>query len=213
MQVPFLRRVIGSTGLALALSTLIAGAPVAANGPIVTIEPAGPLPAGTTTVTISGVGFDPTAARGNGIYVVFGPVTPAPGFYTDAGLYSAFKWVAPGGVESPATSVLAPDGSFSTTLDLPSTFTSSIGDVDCSVDTCAILTFGAHGSTDRSQDTCAPLTFLSGGAAASSDPDASASPDTSVVPAPSTPDAAASPDAGATSDPADDPCAVLLAAP
>ncbi|MBX3028523.1 MAG: hypothetical protein KF809_00045 [Chloroflexi bacterium] len=212
MRHPIIRRVVGSSGLAMALAAVVGIAPATANGPSISIEPAGPLPAGTTTITITGSGFDPTAARGNGIYVVFGPVTPAPGFYLDAGLYGAFKWVAPGGVDSPATAPLGADGSFSTTLELPSVFTGSSGDVDCSVDACAILTFGAHGSTDRSQDTCTPLTFLPGDTASPA-PGASAGPVTSIVPVSPTPDAQTTPDPNAPSEPVGDACSVILGAP
>ena len=70
----------------------------------------------------------------------------------------------------------AADGSFSTTLEVTSTFTTPAGDIDCGTTACAVITFAAHGSPDRSQDTCVPL--LVGAIAVSpSSPAPGASPD------------------------------------
>jgi hypothetical protein len=151
----------------------IAG-PVAAAGPIVvTVDPQGPYPAGTQTVTVSGRGFDAQARTSTGIYVLFGPVTAAPGYYLDPSTYGAFKWVYLGGVDSPATAPMAADGTFSTTLDIPSSFTASAGPVDCTLVPCAIITIAAHGAPDRSQDTCTQVRFLAAGPGASEGPAAS----------------------------------------
>lgn len=198
------RRSVGSTGLALMLTSLLGVASVAGAGPTITVEPAGPLAPGTTTISVTGSGFDPTAANGNGIYVVFGPVTPAPGYYMDPSIYGAFKWVSAGGADSPATAPLAEDGSFATTLVVTSSFTTAAGEVDCVATPCAIITFAAHGSTDRSQDTCTAITF---GPSAPASPSAGASPTVtaaaSIVPAPSAvPGASPAPTL-------DDPCAVI----
>jgi hypothetical protein len=126
------------------------------------VEPGGPLPTGSQTVTLTGQGFDATGNDGKGIYVVYGPITAAPGFYTDPSIYAAFKWVYPGSADSPATAPMTPDGSFTTTLDIASSFSGPAGPVDCSVVACAVITFGAHGSQDRSQDTCTVVTFEAG---------------------------------------------------
>ena len=186
--------VVGAT-LALAL---VAGGSALAQGASVTVEPVGPLPEGANTLTVTGQGF---ATSGNGIYVVFGPITPAPGYYMDPGLYGAFKWVSPGGADSPATVRLAEDGRFATTLDITSVVATSAGEVDCATTACAVITFAAHGSPDRSQDTCTAITFLAGGVASrspvakplasSSAPVPSVDPSASMIPA------------------ADDPCSLI----
>ena len=192
----------------MAAATL--GGAVAASGPTVTVEPTGPLPAGTSTVTVSGSGFDPS---GNGVYVVFGPITAAPGYYLDPSVYAAFKWVHPAGQVSGAEAPLAADGSFSTTLDIPSGFTNPAGPVDCATNPCAVITFGAHGSQDRSQDTCTAVTFAGGQASASERPAASAP----SVTASATPSAVVPSEAPSSAGPEPsaqaDPCAVITAAP
>ncbi len=203
-------RMVVATTQALAFASVMV-VPVAANGPTIALEPSGPLPAGTSTVTITGAGFDPTANNGNGVYVVFGPITPAPGYYTDPGLYSAFRWVGPGNPDSAATAPMAADGSFTVTLDVSSVSTGSSGDVDCSVDACAVITFGAHGSTDRASDTCTAVSFASAGASSSASPDPGTSPLAagSVDPSPPDVDVSAMP----TGAPVEDPCSLLLATP
>lgn len=204
MRIRTTRPVLRSAGLALALASSLAATSLAADGPTTTIAPAGSLDAGTTTITVTGSGFDPAAANGNGIYVVFGPITPAPGYYMDPSIYGAFKWVSLGGVDSPATAPLAEDGSFVTTLDVSSSFATAAGEVDCAATPCAVITFAAHGSADRGQDTCTAVTF--GGTALRS-PSAGASPtvtaEASLAPATSVaPDASPAPSLG-------DPCAVI----
>ncbi len=205
------RRGTRSTALATAVLAFVAfGGPVAAADATVTVEPNGPLPAGTQTVMVTGSGFDPVGNHGNGVYVVFGPVTPAPGYYMDPSVYAAFKWVHATGQASGAEAPLAADGSFSTTLDIPSIFTNQVGQVDCAVVACAVITFGAHGSQDRSQDTCTAVTFVAGGATASVTPAASGTPDVAspapAAPAPSTPAASPAPATSAATD----LCAALM---
>lgn len=198
------RRVLRSTGLALALASTLGVTSAAADGPTTTIEPAGPLAPGTTTITVTGSGFDPAAANGNGIYVVFGPITPAPGYYMDPSIYGAFKWVSPGGADSPATAPLGEDGSFVTTLDVSSSFTTAAGEVDCAATPCAVITFAAHGSPDRGQDTCTAVAF---GDAALGSPSAGTSPAVTVA-ASVVPAASVAP--GMSPAPTvDDPCAVI----
>lgn len=203
-------RATRSTAFAAVLALAAFGVPAAAAGPSVSVTPVGPLPVGTQVVTVTGSGFDPVGNHGNGVYVVFGPITPAPGYYLDASVYAAFKWVHPTGQESGAEAPMAADGSFSTTLDIPSTFTNQVGPVDCAVVACAVITFGAHGSQDRSQDTCTAMTFVAGAASASMEPAASGAPAAaSVAPAtaaPTTPAASAGPDASSATD----PCAVIV---
>jgi hypothetical protein len=159
--------------LTLALGLAIA-APLAtsAQAVLVTVQPTSIAP-GTTTLTVTGSGFSPA---GNGIYVVFGPITEAPVYYSDPSIYGAFKWVHVGAGESSAEAPLATDGSFSTTLDVASTFTTPAGDIDCAVTACAVVTFAAHGSPDRSQDTCVALAVGDVMSSASPAPSASLDP-------------------------------------
>ncbi len=185
--------------LTLALGLAIA-APVAtsAQAVSVTVQPTSIAP-GTTTLTVTGSGF---STAGNGIYVVFGPIKEAPVYYSDPSIYGAFKWVHVGAGESPAEAPLATDGSFSTTLDVASTFTTPGGDIDCAVTACAVITFAAHGSPDRSQDTCVALAV--GDVASSASPAPSASPD---------PCAPITGGAGASSAPGGSPAPSLAASP
>ena len=199
---PLRRPAMVGSSLVLALAVSSPGA--LAQGASVVVEPAGPLPGGQNTLVVSGQGF---ATGGNGIYVVFGPVTPAPGYYMDPSLYGSFKWVTPGGAETPATAPLAPDGSFSTTLEVTSLMTTSAGQIDCAATPCAVITFAAHGSPDRSQDTCTAVSFTSDGTGSPS-PDASTMVEAQASGAP-----VGSRDPSASLVPtADDPCALIGAA-
>ena len=157
-----------------ALAAIVMTTTTAASGPSVLVEPVRPLPVGIQTLTVTGSGFDPAGNRGNGIYVVFGPIVPAPTYYLDPSIYAAFKWVHPTGQDSSAESPMAADGSFSTTLEVPSSFEGPMGSIDCTAVPCAVITFGAHGSQDRSQDTCTALTFVTSSASGSPGPAASA---------------------------------------
>jgi hypothetical protein len=195
---PTLRRAAIGLSIIAALG-IVPGPAALAQGASITVAPVGPIPAGPSTLTVTGQGFDPA---GNGVYVVFGPITPAPGYYQDPSLYGAFKWVHPGATESAAEAPLGTDGSFSTTLDVTSTFTSSAGDIDCSVSACAVITFAAHGSPDRTQDTCSAVSFVAA-AVESEAPVASAQASASAQPMGSTgPMTSAAPSAG-------DPCAII----
>lgn len=170
-------------GVLAAGLVLCLGATSFAQGVSVTVEPVAGLSAGATTVSITGTGF---STSGNGIYVVFGPVTPAPGYHQDPSIYGAFKWVHPGEGGSALEAPLAADGSFSTTLEVASVFTAGGGVVDCAVTACAVITFAAHGAPDRSQDTCTAITFVAAGPASpapgASPASASGAPVTSVAP-------------------------------
>ena len=157
---PSIRHRMTLAGATVLTLSLAATTTALAQGASITVEPA-TLENGATTLTVTGSGFDPA---GNGVYVVFGPITPAPTYYSDPSIYGAFKWVHAGASESPVEAPLAADGSFSTTLDVMSAFTAA-GEVDCAATVCAVITFAAHGSPDRSQDTCVPL--LVGGIASS----------------------------------------------
>jgi hypothetical protein len=168
---PILAGVALVTGLVLATPSSTFG-----QGASVSVEPPA-LQAGSTTLTVTGSGFE---TAGNGVYVVFGPITPAPGYYSDPSIYGAFKWVHVGAGESPVEATLAADGSFSTTLEVTSAFTTPAGDIDCVATACAVITFAAHGSPDRSQDTCVPLVVA--GMAPTGSPAPGGSPDAGLPP-------------------------------
>jgi hypothetical protein len=147
-------------GLTLTAGLILASASVTAGqAPSVSVEP-DDIGTGSTILTVTGTGFD---TGGNGVYLVFGPVSAAPEYYSDPSLYGAFRWVHAGAGASPAAAALASDGSFSTTLEVASTFTTPAGDIDCLATGCAVITFAAHGSPDRSQDTCVAI-FVAGSA-------------------------------------------------
>jgi hypothetical protein len=151
------------SALLTASLVLVAASGTAAQGATLSVEPSHDLRPDGATLSITGSGF---SSAGNGIYVVFGPIVPAPDYYLDPSIYAAFRWVHAGAGDSPIEAPLADDGSFATTLEVAATFTTPSGDVDCAVSACAVITFAAHGSPDRSQDTCVEVTFGPAGASA-----------------------------------------------
>jgi hypothetical protein len=115
-----------------------------------------------TTLNVSGTGFDPNAAGGNGFYVAFGP--RGSDFSTNTAPYYKAVYVRLSGT-TPGTT-LNLDGSWSTTIAVKRVYSkTSAGaspvttDYDCSAVQCNVLTFGAQGSTDRSLDTTTPIGF------------------------------------------------------
>ncbi|MFI6587542.1 hypothetical protein [Embleya sp. NPDC050493] len=115
-------------------------------------------PAGQT-FTVTGTGFDPVRDGGNGIYVAFGPKNAD--WNTNPAPYQATKWVRTNPAASPGQAKLNADGSFTLTLDgMKAKYKNKDGvEFDCSVTTCHVVTFAAHGSPDRSQDTFLPVAF------------------------------------------------------
>ncbi|MCD0449015.1 hypothetical protein LO762_07400 [Actinocorallia sp. API 0066] len=146
-----------AVGAACALTVATATPASAAS---VRVSPSSGLPSsGTTTISISGSGFNPTANNGFGVYVVFGPRTA--NFAQDANLYGAAKWVHKGGASGGAGQAPMTDaGGFSVTLLVQARYTDGNGKkVDCTATPCYIITMAAHGARDRSQDTFTPVTF------------------------------------------------------
>jgi hypothetical protein len=151
---------VGLGAVAAALLSLVVGSITFAAGPTITVEPAGPLSDVDQTITVRGTGFDPEANNGFGVYVVFGPRTEAPTYYSDAELYGAARWVHVGASDSPGQAALAADGSFETTLDIQPRYTDGHDTaVDCTVADCHVITMAAHGAPDRSQDTFTAIAF------------------------------------------------------
>lgn len=146
-------------GAALALLLLLP-APVDAAPSLRVSQRDGLNPDGQA-VTISGSGFDPA----KGIYVAY-CVTPQPGQLPSpcgggvdtAGTGGASVWIS----DNPPTygeglvQPFGPGGSFMVTLRV----TPTIGDIDCRVSSCAVVTRADHLRTsDRSQDVVVPVSF------------------------------------------------------
>ena len=148
----------GGGGGGPACGTGAAGSDTAANGAVLTVTPATNVCTPSGTVTISGTGYKPTANGGVGIYVVYGPKVV--NGHLDAGLFGSAKWVNVGAPNNASRAPMNPDGSFSTTLSLPATYTDAYGTVvNCQVTQCHILTFTAHGVNDRTQDADVAVDF------------------------------------------------------
>ncbi|MGW4460743.1 HtaA domain-containing protein [Micromonospora sp. NPDC004704] len=144
-----------------------AGAPAA---PAVSVTPSTGIDPEQATVTVTGSGFNPDGAGGNGVYVAFGPKNDTD-YWVNARRYKSVKWVNKN-VTTPSAGqdTLNGDGTFSTTLSVAAKYTDGNGNaVDCTTVQCYILTFAAHGLADRSQDTFTPVSFAgtpgSGGSA------------------------------------------------
>jgi LPXTG-motif cell wall-anchored protein len=143
----------------------------AAGNPSVTVSPTTGLnPAGGSTITVNGTGFDPDANNGFGVYAAFGPADPGT-YFEDANRFLAAMWMHPGGgsAGSPGQGELNADGSFTATLPpaggLPLTaqYTDGNGQpVNCLTTQCYVITMAAHGVDDRSQDTCTAVSFAGG---------------------------------------------------
>jgi hypothetical protein len=156
-------------GLAASCLGLAATAGAASAATVLTVNPKAGLSAtGSTTITVTGTGYDATTefpAPGSGvergIYVAYGPKTAS--FATDASVYQTVKWVAPDQAEDATHAPMGTDGSFSTTLTIDPTYTTGSGpsaqSFDCRVTQCYVLTMAAHGSSDRTQDRFQPLVF------------------------------------------------------
>jgi LPXTG-motif cell wall-anchored protein len=139
--------------------------------PTVTVSPTSGLnPAGGSTITVSGSGFDPDKNNKFGVYAVFGPVDPGT-YFEDAGRFLAAKWLHTGGGASgsPGQGELNADGTFSATLPptgaapLTASYVDGNGtSVNCMVTQCYVVTMAAHGVSDRSMDTCTAVSFSGG---------------------------------------------------
>jgi LPXTG-motif cell wall-anchored protein len=165
-----------ATGTAGPTATAVRAAAVS-GPPRVSASPTSGLdPAGGSTITVTGSGFDPNANNGVGVYVVFGPVDPGT-YFQDANRFVAARWLHTGGTSSgsPGQDDLRADGTFSTTLPPPggaltATYTDGTGAaVNCLVTQCYVVTMAAHGVGDRSMDTCTPVSFAGGTATANVD--------------------------------------------
>ncbi|MEV8510902.1 hypothetical protein [Dactylosporangium sp. NPDC051484] len=162
---------------AILATALIAAAVTASPGPAyadtgrgsggqtLTVSPSTGLSRAGATVSISGRGYDVA----KGIYVAYcvdngaGAIpTPCGGGADTSGSLGASHWISsnpPSYAEGLAVPYGA-GGSFTATLKV----TATIGDVDCTVRRCAVITRADHTRTaDRSQDVRVPVTFTAGG--------------------------------------------------
>jgi len=158
----------GSTSTPPPSSSAPSPTPSTGTSPQVTVNPATDLDPTGQTITVTGTGFK---AAGNGIYVGVAARTnydPA-----NADVFDGMKWVHVGASPSASQDVLAPDGSFTTTLTVRPQFGDGVLATDCLTTGCALYTLAAHGSTDRSQDTVTAISFRG---AVETSPSESASP-------------------------------------
>ncbi|MDO8210483.1 hypothetical protein [Conexibacter sp. CPCC 206217] len=132
--------------------------PTPLAGAVVTVSPrAGLSPDATTTVSIQGAGFDPTAGNGGGFYVAYGPRLAS---YWLNQPYNQSKYIrsTPG---TPADQLLNADGTFSTTLDALPVYERGGVTYDCRVIQCGVLTFASRGNANAVFDTATPVSFAS----------------------------------------------------
>lgn len=142
-------------------------------------------PDGETTVSLTGTGFQSIDGGFGGIYVLFGWVAdgawqPSAGGTFGVGYayqpdtqaaensgYQKFVTFPGSTTASEANgSELALDGSWTTDLVIPGpvlSVTDAAGanprDIDCRVETCGVLTFGAHGVVNANNETFTPISF------------------------------------------------------
>lgn len=111
----------------------------------------------STTVTVSGSGYDP----GKSIYLIYGVRPASDAIATATKSASVSKLVKVGANPASAAQVeMGADGTFSTTIDVVRTFTVSGTSYDCAVVTCSIYTARDHNDfADRTQDASVPVTF------------------------------------------------------
>lgn len=141
-----------------------AGTATGSGGQKLTVTPSTGLSRSGATVSVSGRGYD----VGKGIYVAYcvdnGPgaaATPCGGGADTSGSLGASQWISsnPPSYAEGLPKPYGPGGSFSVTVKV----TPTIGDVDCTVRRCAVVTRADHTrASDRSQDVRVPVTFAAG---------------------------------------------------
>ncbi|AXH93104.1 hypothetical protein ACFWDZ_15590 [Micromonospora aurantiaca] len=168
------RRTILTTVLLTAAAVVATPAPAHAStatgsgGQKLTVTPSTDLSRSGATVSVSGRGYDVD----KGIYVAYcvdnGPgvaATPCGGGADTTGSLGASQWISsnPPAYAEGLPKPYGPGGSFSVTVKV----TPTIGDVDCTVRRCAVVTRADHTrASDRSQDVRVPVTFAAGATSA-----------------------------------------------
>ncbi|EWM63247.1 LigA protein [Micromonospora sp. M42] len=145
-----------------------AGTATGSGGQKLTVTPSTGLSRSGATVSVSGRGYDVD----KGIYVAYcvdnGPgvaATPCGGGADTTGSLGASQWISsnPPAYAEGLPEPYGPGGSFSVTVKV----TPTIGDVDCTVRRCAVVTRADHTrASDRSQDVRVPVTFAAGATSA-----------------------------------------------
>ncbi|WP_047890386.1 neocarzinostatin apoprotein domain-containing protein [Micromonospora sp. RV43] len=145
-----------------------AGTATGSGGQKLTVTPSTGLSRSGATVSVSGRGYDVD----KGIYVAYcvdnGPgvaATPCGGGADTTGSLGASQWISsnPPAYAEGLPKPYGPGGSFSVTVKV----TPTIGDVDCTVRRCAVVTRADHTrASDRSQDVRVPVTFAAGATSA-----------------------------------------------
>lgn len=180
-----LAAVVLAAALLVSLSTVLSSPPAHAAARV-EVSPA-PNADGSTTVTLSGSGFQYVPNAPGGIYIFFGAVSdPATNAWapsqggrsgtsfgysgTDGSmLLAAFQ----GGTSADAANaVIGPDGSWTAQMTIPgSRFASSSGNphagqsvegalIDCLQVQCGIITIGAHGAVNANNESFTPVGFV-----------------------------------------------------
>ena len=158
-------------------SALAADAPTAV--PTVTVAPTTVSPDGTTTITVTGTGFDPAAVTATrpplagssgGVYVglgVFAPAwRPSEGAAASARPTVAVKWAvladdaAKLGGPSDSVIVLGADGSFQTTFDVTKAEVDALEGAPAD-GVLGVYTYPGGGAVNASFETATPITFAS----------------------------------------------------
>lgn len=173
--------------LILVLAALVLSATPAHAASRVDVSPA-PNADGSTTVTLTGTGFQYVPNAPGGVYVFFGTVaTPSTNAWApsqggrsgetfsydgSSTLLVAFEG---GSSADAANAVIRPDGTWTAQMTLPgATFTSSYGDphsgaaqtgaqIDCLRVMCGIITIGAHGTVNANNESFTPFGFVTAG--------------------------------------------------
>ncbi|MEU7711825.1 hypothetical protein AB0B03_07760 [Micromonospora chalcea] len=145
-----------------------AGTATGSGGQKLTVTPSTGLSRSGATVSVSGRGYDVD----KGIYVAYCvdngpgvPATPCGGGADTSGSLGASQWISsnPPSYAEGLPKPYGPGGSFSVTVKV----TPTIGDVDCTVRRCAVVTRADHTrASDRSQDVRVPVTFAAGATSA-----------------------------------------------
>lgn len=176
-------------GMALAAGAMMpAAATTTGEAEVAVTSPAGDAAAfvdGETTLELAGSGFQSVEGGFGGIYVAFGWVSgdgwgPSEGgvsgenyLYVADGMTAEentglMQFIAfPGSSTSAeAGGEMASDGTWSTTLVVPgpvlelSDAGGNTREVDCTVEQCGVLTFGAHGLRNANNETFSPIAFV-----------------------------------------------------
>ena len=141
-------------------------------------------PDGETTLTLSGTGFQSVDGGFGGIYVLFGWVADGAWQPSNGGGFGSTYQYQPDTMSAensgyqkfvtfPGSSTageangseLALDGTWDTELIIPGpvlTVTDAAGaerQLDCRVETCGVITFGAHGVTNANNEAFTPISF------------------------------------------------------